>query len=124
MSVAERSPSRDLWSCTSLRIRLARETVRLPLLTPTRACGGTWRFVLPNGRRATFYYVKRWPKLFRRDLTTVLSLLARGKIQAHIAHKLPLEQASDALGLLEFGKVTGKMALVPGLVAEEGTVYS
>ncbi len=94
------------------------------MLTPTRACGGTWRFVLPNGRRATFYYVKRWPKLFRRDLTTVLSLLAKGKIQAHIAHSLPPEHASDALGLLESGKVTGKMALVPEFVAEEGTVDS
>ena len=94
------------------------------MLTPTRACGGTWRFVLPYGRRATFYYVKRWPKLLRRDLTTVLSLLAKGKIQAHIAHRLPLEQASAALGLLKSGKVTGKMALVPGFVAEEGTVDS
>ncbi len=54
----------------------------------------------------------------------MLSLLASGKIQAHIAHRLPLEQASDALGLLKSGKVTGKMALVPGFVAEEGTVDS
>ncbi len=46
------------------------------------------------------------------------------KDTAHIAHRLPLEQASEALGLLEFGKVTSKMALVPGFVAEEGTVDS
>ena len=54
----------------------------------------------------------------------MLSLFAKGKIQAHIAHRLPLEQASEALGLLESGKVIGKMALVPWFVAEEGTVDS
>ncbi len=77
---------------------------------------------LPNGRRATFYYVKRWPKHFREDLATVLSLLAEGKMQAHIARKLPLEQASEALRLLDSGKVTGKVVLVPGFVAEEDIV--
>lgn len=75
---------------------------------------------LPNGRRATFYYVRRWPKLFRKDLTTVLSLLAEGKIQARIAHRMPLERAVEALGLLDAGKVTGKVVLVPGLVVEAG----
>ncbi len=38
---------------------------------------------LPNGKRATFYYVKRWPKFFQEDLSTVLSLLVEGKIEAH-----------------------------------------
>lgn len=74
---------------------------------------------LPNGRRATFYYVKRWPKLFREDLTTVLSLLAEGKIQARIARRMPLERATEALGLLDAGRVTGKVVLVPGLVEED-----
>ena len=69
--------------------------------------------VLPNGRRATFYYVKRWPRFFRRDLSTVLSLLAEGKIRAQVARRLPLERASEALGLLASGRVTGKVVLVP-----------
>lgn len=70
---------------------------------------------LPNGKRATFYYVKRWPKFFQQDLSTVLSLLAEGKIEARVARQLPLERASEALGLLASGKVSGKVVLVPGL---------
>lgn len=68
----------------------------------------------PNGKRATFYYVKRWPRLFGKDLSTVLSLLAEGKIKARIAKRLPLENASEALGLLVLGKASGKVVLVPG----------
>ena len=70
---------------------------------------------LPNGRRATFYYVNRWPKLFREDLSTVLSLLAEGKIEARVVKRLPLERATEALGLLDTGKVTGKVVLLPSL---------
>jgi NADPH:quinone reductase-like Zn-dependent oxidoreductase len=73
--------------------------------------------VLPNGRRATFYYVKRWPRYFREDLSTVLSLLADGKIQAHVARRMPLERASEALEFLASGKASGKVVLVPGLGA-------
>jgi NADPH:quinone reductase-like Zn-dependent oxidoreductase len=71
---------------------------------------------LPNGRRATFYYVKRWPRFFREDLATVLSLLAGGKIEACVDRRLPLERAAEALGLLASGKVSGKIVLVPGPV--------
>jgi NADPH:quinone reductase-like Zn-dependent oxidoreductase len=74
---------------------------------------------LPNGKRATFYYVQRWPKLFQEDLTTVLSLLAEGKIEARVARRMPLERASEALGLLVSGEVSGKVVLVPGLAAAE-----
>ena len=70
---------------------------------------------LPNGKRATFYYVKRWPKLFQQDLSTVLALLAEGKIEARVDRRLPLEKAAEALGLLAAGKVSGKVVLVPGL---------
>jgi NADPH:quinone reductase-like Zn-dependent oxidoreductase len=55
---------------------------------------------LPNGKKATFYYLKRWPKLFPQDLTTVLALLSEGKIEARVAEQMPLERAADALGLL------------------------
>ena len=68
----------------------------------------------PDGRRATFYYVKRWPKLFREDLAQVLSLLADGKIEARVESRLPLE-VTEALRLLASGKATGKIVLVPGL---------
>ena len=70
---------------------------------------------LPNGRRATFYYVKRWPKLFHLDLATVFSLLSEGKIEARVAERLPLDQADEALDLLASGKASGKVVLVPGL---------
>jgi NADPH:quinone reductase-like Zn-dependent oxidoreductase len=68
---------------------------------------------LPNGRRAMFYYVMRWPKFFRPDLARVLALLAEGKIDARVARRLPLEQAAEALSLLESGKISGKLVLVP-----------
>ena len=68
---------------------------------------------LPNGRHATFYYVMRWPKLFRPDLARVLGLLADGRIDARVARRFPLEQAADALRLLESGAVGGKIVLVP-----------
>jgi NADPH:quinone reductase-like Zn-dependent oxidoreductase len=73
---------------------------------------------MPNGRRATFYYVKRWPKFFQEDLSTVLSLLTGGKIEAHVARRMPLERASEALELLASGKASGKVVLVP----EPGTM--
>ena len=68
---------------------------------------------LPNGRHATFYYVMRWPKLFRPDLARVLALLADGQIDSRVARRIPLEQAADALRLLESGAVAGKIVLVP-----------
>jgi len=68
---------------------------------------------LPNGRRATFYYVKRWPKYFQKDLKTVLSLLSEGKVQARVARRLPLDRASEALELLLSGRAVGKVVLVP-----------
>ncbi len=74
--------------------------------------------ILPNSKRATFYYVQRWPKLFQQDLSTVLSLLAEGKFKAHVVRRMPLEQASEALGLLVSGKASGKVVLVPGLDTE------
>jgi NADPH:quinone reductase-like Zn-dependent oxidoreductase len=70
---------------------------------------------LPNGKKATFYYVKRWPKLFHKDLEVVLSLLSEGKIEARVAELLPLARAPEALGLLASGRTSGKVVLVPAL---------
>ena len=68
---------------------------------------------LPNGRRATIYAVQRWPKHFQEYLSTVLSLLVEGKIGAHVWRRMPLEEASEALGLLVSGRASGKVVLVP-----------
>ena len=76
--------------------------------------------LLPNGRRATFYFVQRWPKHFREDLATVLALLTAGEIEAHVARRLPLARATEALALLDAGAVTGKVVLLPGDDAGEG----
>jgi len=70
---------------------------------------------LPNGRRATFYYVRRWPKHFRGDLERVFALLVKNEIDAQVARRLPLEKATEALALLASGKVSGKVVLTPGL---------
>jgi NADPH:quinone reductase-like Zn-dependent oxidoreductase len=69
----------------------------------------------PHGKKATFYYVKRWPKLFRQDLATVLVLLSEGKIEACVAEEVPLDRAADALVLLASGNTSGKVVLVPEL---------
>ena len=66
---------------------------------------------LANDKRATFYYVKRWPKPFREDL----SLLAEGKIEARVESRLPLERSAAALGPPASGKASGKVVLVPSL---------
>ncbi|MCP2261545.1 NADPH2:quinone reductase [Streptoalloteichus tenebrarius] len=66
--------------------------------------------LLPNGRRAKFYYV-RPTATFRSDLKTVLSLLRDGELDARVAHRLPLDRAAEALGLLVDGGVTGKVVL-------------
>jgi NADPH:quinone reductase-like Zn-dependent oxidoreductase len=68
---------------------------------------------MPNGKKATFYYVKRWPRLFQRDLATVLALLSEGKIEARVAEQMPLNRAAEALGLLASGKASGKVVLLP-----------
>jgi NADPH-dependent curcumin reductase CurA len=64
--------------------------------------------------------VQRWPKFFKEGLSTVLSLLAEGKVEARVDSRLPLERASEALGLLASGKASGKVVLVPGFEAGEG----
>lgn len=69
---------------------------------------------LPDGRRATFYYVKRWPGYFEGDLTTVHSLLVEGKLESHVDGRMPLEKAAEALGVLASGKASSKLVLVPG----------
>jgi NADPH:quinone reductase-like Zn-dependent oxidoreductase len=68
---------------------------------------------LPNGRRATFYDVQRWSQYFQQDLTHVLELLKNGHIASAVTREFPLSNASEALGLLAAGKISGKLVLVP-----------
>lgn len=77
---------------------------------------------MPNGKRATFYYVRRWPAFFRQDLATVLSLLDEGRIEAYIARRLPLERAAEGLELLASGKVSGKVVLIPDMHASDSVL--
>ena len=72
----------------------------------------------PDGKKATFYYVKRWPRFFEEDLSTVFSLLADGKIEAHATTRMPLEEAAEALELLASGQASGKVVLVPEPAAQ------
>jgi hypothetical protein len=79
-----------------------------------------WWNLLPNGRRAAFYFVQRWPGRFREDLATVLGLLAAGRIEARVARRLPLARAAEALGLLDASAVTGKVVLLPQAAGAAG----
>jgi NADPH:quinone reductase-like Zn-dependent oxidoreductase len=69
--------------------------------------------LIPNGRRARFYYVQEAPQHFQADLTHVLDLFKQGKIASTVAETLPLSKAAEALGRLADGKVTGKLVLLP-----------
>ncbi|MEJ2855694.1 MULTISPECIES: medium chain dehydrogenase/reductase family protein [unclassified Saccharothrix] len=75
---------------------------------------------LPNGHRATFFNIwagKRRPAAFRaalrRDLGQVFDLLAKGKLRAQVAARVPLVEVARAVTLAESGTVTGKVVLVP-----------
>lgn len=66
-----------------------------------------------NGRRAAFYYVQQYPQHFQADLTHVLNLFKQGQITSSVSGEFPLSRASEALGMLANGQVTGKLVLVP-----------
>jgi NADPH:quinone reductase-like Zn-dependent oxidoreductase len=57
---------------------------------------------------------KTRPDLYRADLTTLLRMLAEGKIAPVIAARLPLERAAEAHALLNSASVSGKIVLEPG----------
>jgi NADPH:quinone reductase-like Zn-dependent oxidoreductase len=84
---------------------------------------GAWGFLggiafphlIPDGKRTTFYNAwaleKSQPHAYREDLTTVLDLLAAGKIEPMIAKTVPLAEAVNAQQDLESGSVTGKIVI-------------
>jgi len=74
--------------------------------------------LIPDSRSASFYAItsmkKRRPDWFREDLSTLLSLLADGRIAPVVAERLPLSQAARAHERLERAEVAGKLVLLPG----------
>ncbi|MEU2421264.1 medium chain dehydrogenase/reductase family protein [Streptomyces sp. NPDC007851] len=84
--------------------------------------GRVWLWnALPNGRHACFFNIwagrafgkVRFRARLSADLTQVFDALRRGEVSAHIAARLPLTRAAEALRLAESGTVTGKVVLVP-----------
>lgn len=71
----------------------------------------------PSRKRVAFYDVrplaKKRPEWFREDLTTLLRLLAAGKLKPTIAERLPMEEVVRAHQLVEAAKVEGKIVLIP-----------
>ena len=87
--------------------------------------GGTFKFafyilgglLLPGRKRVIPYSIQTLkrlkPKLFRKDLITLLNLLHQKKIKPIIAKRFPLVEAKYAQELLEKGGVSGKIVLEP-----------
>ncbi|HEY4450946.1 MAG TPA: medium chain dehydrogenase/reductase family protein [Solirubrobacteraceae bacterium] len=81
---------------------------------------GLWA-LRPNRRHALFYNFwggsRVTPKRFRQrlasDLTQVLKLLADGTLTAHVAARIPLDQASRGMALAESRTILGKVILTP-----------
>jgi len=78
--------------------------------------------LLLPGRKRVVPYSIQWlkrarPALFRRDLATLLDLLAQDKIRPIVAQRFPLTEARAAQEMLARGGVTGKIVLIPGGVA-------
>ncbi|WP_250033083.1 medium chain dehydrogenase/reductase family protein [Paractinoplanes maris] len=91
----------------------------VPAFLVTLARLGLWN-VLPNGKRASFYDLwsgRRDRAAFqsrtRKDLTTVLTLLAEGRITAQVAARVPLARIGEAMTLAEARAVPGKVVVVP-----------
>ena len=72
-----------------------------------------WWSLLPNGKHASLYQIAQHPEWLQEDLTTLLTLLAEGKIKPVIAQRLPLDQVAYAHELLETAQVEGKIVLLP-----------
>lgn len=104
------------------------DNVGSPLFQPTRkslAMGGRWIFV----GQLTGEFVQLNPaQLFMRDisiksvkstslaqLTDCLRMVELGQVRPVITDRLPLEKAAEAHRLVESGRSTGRILLMPGL---------
>lgn len=59
-------------------------------------------------------YLKFRPEVVTQSLTTLFNWYAEGKLVPHISHEFPLDQASDALGVLRARAATGKVVVTMG----------
>jgi NADPH2:quinone reductase len=83
-----------------------------------------WSF-RPGGRKMTFFDVwgrgtfgadrmfrpARFWREYQEDLGHLLVLLSAGKLHAHVAHRVPLLRAAEAIAEHQAGGVTGKIVL-------------
>lgn len=88
---------------------ILRFLVGMPLYTPLSLLH---KSLGVNGFNVTLWKKSR-PDLYRADLTTLLRMLAEGKIAPVIAARLPLERAAEAHALLNSASVSGKIVLEP-----------
>ncbi|HVE84397.1 MAG TPA: medium chain dehydrogenase/reductase family protein [Myxococcales bacterium] len=74
-----------------------------------------WYFILPDGRRATFYGItmkyRKDRRPFQEDLPRLMALLGEKKLKPVIAARMPLQDAIKANEIVEQGQVTGKIVL-------------
>ena len=56
-------------------------------------------------------YLSFRPKVLTGSLATLMGWYAEGALHPHISHRLPLERAGEALGLLRSRKSTGKVVV-------------
>jgi NADPH2:quinone reductase len=73
------------------------------------------RLLVKNAAALGFYwgsYRRNDPARLRDGFHTLFRWLKEGKIRPHISHRLPLEQANEALDLLRERRSTGKVVLL------------
>jgi NADPH2:quinone reductase len=58
-------------------------------------------------------YQAHKPELLRGSFTQLFRWFQEGKLRPHVSHRLPLDQAAEALTLLKQRRSTGKVVLVP-----------
>lgn len=58
-------------------------------------------------------YWRLRPDVLAESFRTLLGWFEAGRIQPHISHVLPLDQANEALALLETRRATGKVVVTP-----------
>ena len=56
-------------------------------------------------------YLKFRPEVITDSMNTLLGWYGEGRLKPHVSHKVPLEQAADALELLRSRKSTGKVVV-------------
>ena len=53
------------------------------------------------------------PELLHGSFAQLFRWFQQGKLRPHVSHRLPLDQAAEALSLLQQRRSTGKVALIP-----------